>query len=163
MRWAAKAAAILALIVLAVAFHYHRAAKRAVLTVVPTGQPQFQATGPGVYGTRTMVLLPVAVTNHSNAPLLCWIGVTIGENPGSGPWYAGREPLRIAPRSGTVTFAEYDPGNIFFHSGFLVVDYLKLQSPAERKIRRFLHGFGLSKVATNDLWCSQVIGRVVQH
>jgi hypothetical protein len=59
--------------------------------------------------------------------------------------------------------AEYDTGNVFFHSGFLVADYLKVQPPIEGKLRRLLHGIGLARVATNDLWRSQVIGQIVQH
>jgi hypothetical protein len=58
---------------------------------------------------------------------------------------------------------DYDTGNVFFHSGFLVADYLRVQSPIETKARRLLHDFGLSNVATNDLWRSQIIGQIVQQ
>jgi hypothetical protein len=58
---------------------------------------------------------------------------------------------------------EYDTGNLFFHSGFLVADYMRVQSPIETKARRFLKARGFSKVATNDLWRSRVIGQVVQQ
>jgi hypothetical protein len=163
IRRAAAGITVLAIIGLAAAFYYRGLTKIPVITVVPIGQPEFQIAGAGNSGTMTRVVFPVAVTNHSHAPLLCWIGVQIGNSPGPGPWYAGREVLRLEPLSGTVTLAEYDKDNLFFHSGFLVADYIRAQRPVESKLRQLLHSLGLTKVATNGLWRSQIIGQVVQR
>lgn len=163
MRLAIRAIAVVALVGLAAACYIRAMSKRPALIVIPMGQPRFHNSEAGAAGIRTTVLLPVALTNRTPAPLLCWVGVAIGNNPGPGPWYAGREVLRVGPRSGMVTLVDYDAGNIFFHSGFLVADYMKVQSPIETKARRLLHGLGFTKVATNDLWRSQVIGQIVQQ
>jgi hypothetical protein len=139
--------------------YYLRSGRLPTLSIAPTGQPQFQTERVGL-GYLTTVYLPVAVTNHTGRNLLCWVGATSVESSSHhGPWFEGREVIKLGPRSGTITMAEY---NSSAGSWLLVADYLSVQSPWEVKLRRLLHRVRVPNVATNDVWRSLVVGRIVQ-
>ena len=84
MRLALSIVGVLALACLAAALYYGHKTRLPALTITPTGQPRFQTSTVGIFGSMTTVWLPVAVTNNTGSTLIGNVGIAAGDNLSSG-------------------------------------------------------------------------------
>ena len=157
MRTAIPSILLLAVLGLTIWLTRHHGTRRPTLTIMPAGQPRFEAGS-----RRKMVLLTLGVTNNTGSSLSQRFRLSFEREPSA---FAFSDvdlltPFKVGPRSGTLCTVRYDS-----HSRRLILDaeYKKDRGLAEATIRRLLQGLRVPGGWTNDLWHSVRVGRIVQH
>lgn len=128
--------------------------KPPILTIVPTSRPAIRR---GPYG-RIDATMAVGVTNNSQSSLL--VGVGVASAKGADTFRSSsRDILELKPGCGTLWPVTYN--NSLPKPQLLGADYLRIQSPSEKRARAILFRLGVPRIGTNDVWRSLVVGQAM--